>query len=170
MPRPCGCRRVHEAPVHALWKPAGVPAVGLRSLGMGVDEWEAIRLADYEGLYHEAAAERMGVSRPTFGRILESARRKLATVLVQGLALKIEGGEIMMVNRRLFVCAECGEKWEVAHGTGRPAACPKCGSANLHRAEEDRGYARAGRGPGQGEGRGRRRGVCARVGGGGRRP
>jgi predicted DNA-binding protein (UPF0251 family) len=62
----------------------------LEEVNLSLDELEAIRLADYEGLYHEQAAEKMNISRPTFGRILNEARRKLAEVLVDGKALKIE--------------------------------------------------------------------------------
>lgn len=57
---------------------------------MNMDELEAIRLADYEGLYHEEAAARMQISRPTFGRILSTARNKVAEAIVDGKALRIE--------------------------------------------------------------------------------
>ena len=57
---------------------------------MGLDEFEAIRLADLEGLYQEQAADRMGISRATFGRILESAHRKVAEVLAGGRCLRLE--------------------------------------------------------------------------------
>lgn len=59
---------------------------------LGLDEFEALRLADHEGLYQEAGAQRMGVSRQTFARILDEAHHKLALVLVEGLALRIDGG------------------------------------------------------------------------------
>jgi len=58
-----------------------------------------------------------------------------------------------MTAQRKFKCYDCGYEWEVPYGTGRPADCPNCKSANIHRAEEDRGYAR-GRGGGFGTGRG----------------
>ncbi len=92
MPRPLSGRRVGGEPAAALWKPAGVPARGLEEIGLGLDEFEALRLADHEGLYQEAAAIRMGVSRQTFGRIVEEARRKVAAALVEGKALRIGGG------------------------------------------------------------------------------
>jgi len=66
------------------------PLIHLEEVGLSLDELEAIRLADYEGLYHEQAAEKMKISRPTFGRILGEARRKLAETLVEGKALRIE--------------------------------------------------------------------------------
>jgi predicted DNA-binding protein (UPF0251 family) len=63
---------------------------------MTLDEFEALRLADLEKLYHERAAEQMQVSRPTFSRIIDSARTKIADVLVHGKALRIEGGPIQV--------------------------------------------------------------------------
>ena len=75
-------------------KPAGIPARELEELILGFDEAEALRLADLQGLYQEAAARSMGVSRQTFGRIVESARRKLADALLNGKAIRIEGGEV----------------------------------------------------------------------------
>jgi len=66
------------------------PLIHLEEVGLSLDELEAIRLADYEGLYHEQAAEKMKISRPTFGRILGEARLKLAETLVEGKALRIE--------------------------------------------------------------------------------
>jgi predicted DNA-binding protein (UPF0251 family) len=74
----------------------GVPISILEEIVLLMDEFEAIRLADLEGLYQEQAAERMNVSRQTFGRIVEAARRKVAKALSDGLALRIEGGEVEM--------------------------------------------------------------------------
>jgi DNA-directed RNA polymerase subunit RPC12/RpoP len=68
----------------------------------------------------------------------------------------------MMTVARKFRCSDCSHAWEVPHGTGRPAVCPKCTSRNIHRAEEDRGWARGG-GPGR-----RGRGGCGRGRGAGR--
>jgi predicted DNA-binding protein (UPF0251 family) len=65
-----------------------------------LDEYEAIRLADLDGLYQDEACQRMGVSRPTFGRILDSAHRKLADVLVHAKALRIDGGPVELVRPR----------------------------------------------------------------------
>lgn len=61
----------------------------LEEIQLEADEMESLRLADFEGLYHEKAAKKMGISRPTFGRILESARKKVASALVKGQALQI---------------------------------------------------------------------------------
>ena len=75
-------------------KPAGVPARELEEVILGFDEAEALRLADLEGLYQEAAARSMGVSRQTFGRIIETARRKTVDAILNSKALRIDGGAI----------------------------------------------------------------------------
>ena len=67
-----------------------------------VDEFEAVRLADYRGLYHESAARLMGISRQTFGRIIESARKKVSEALIKGRALKIEGGNYQMCRNNMI--------------------------------------------------------------------
>jgi len=81
-------------PNAVLFKPAGVPACALERVTLTLDEVEALRLADLNGLYQEQAAERMKISRPTFSRIVESARRKVADTLIHGKALRLEGGAV----------------------------------------------------------------------------
>jgi predicted DNA-binding protein (UPF0251 family) len=148
--RPRNCRRVGSMPGSDYFKPRGIPLSMLEEVILTVDEFEAIRLADLEGLYQEQAAKKMNVSRPTFGRIVESAHKKVADALVKGKALKIGGGEFDMASMRKFKCYECQHSWELPYGTGRPENCPSCKSGNVRRAEEDRGYAR---GLGRGQGR-----------------
>jgi len=80
------------------FKPRGIPLDRLEEVILKLDEWEALRLADWEGLYQEEAAGRMGISRQTFGNIIESAHKKIADVLLHAKALKIEGGEVRMVE------------------------------------------------------------------------
>lgn len=92
MPRPILSRRVDYSPPCDYFKPAGIPLRILDEVRLGADELEALRLADWEGLYHEVAAKRMGVSRATFGRIVESARKKVADALVSGKAICIVKG------------------------------------------------------------------------------
>jgi predicted DNA-binding protein (UPF0251 family) len=96
MPRPIHCRRVGCLPQVNYYKPRGIPLALLQQTTLTVDELEAIRLADLEGLYQEQAAEKMNVSRQTFGRILESAHKKIADALVNGKALSIQGGAIKL--------------------------------------------------------------------------
>ena len=90
MPRPKKIRYTRCRPNALYYKPRGVPLIQLQEVCLSLDELEAIRLADYKRLYHEQAAERMHISRPTFGRILEVAHRKLAETLIEGKALRIE--------------------------------------------------------------------------------
>ena len=96
MPRPVTERRVCCRLPQQVFKPAGVPARELEEVILGLDGAEAIRLADLEGLYQDAAAQRMGVSRQTFGRIIEAARRAVADAVINGKRLRIEGGEIVV--------------------------------------------------------------------------
>ena len=153
MARPRNCRRVNSMPASNYFKPRGIPLSMLDEVILTVDEFEAIRLADLDSLYQEQAAQDMKVSRPTFGRIIESAHKKVAEALVKGKALKIEGGEFEMASIRKFKCDDCQHSWELPYGTGRPEGCPSCKSGNIQRVEEDRGYDRRG---------GRGRGRCCR--------
>ncbi|MEW6054154.1 MAG: DUF134 domain-containing protein [Nitrospirota bacterium] len=90
MARPKKCRCVKYTPHATYFKPRAIPLSELEEVSLSIDEFEAVRLADYEGLYHQDAAGRMKISRQTFGRILEQARRKVAECLVKGRALRIE--------------------------------------------------------------------------------
>lgn len=94
MPRPKCCRNVSGNPDKNYFKPRGIPAIELEEVVLDLDEFEAIRLADYEQLYQEEAAALMKISRQTFGRIIQTAHKKIADVLIHGKALKIEDGEV----------------------------------------------------------------------------
>ncbi len=85
-------RRVAVVPEDTCFKPVGKPMRELEEVVLSLYELEALRLADGLGLYQEEAAERMHVSRATFARIIKNARRKTADALIQGKALRIEGG------------------------------------------------------------------------------
>ncbi len=161
MVRPVCCRSIGLEPGVRYFKPRGIPLTELEEAILGLDELEAVRLADLEGLYQEQAAEKMGVSRQTFGRVIESAHRKISDALVNGKALKIEGGEVKMAGMKKIECTDCGHKWELGQGMARPSQCPNCKSRNLNRSPEDRGFDRGG-GPGRGPGRGK----CQRSGAG----
>jgi predicted DNA-binding protein (UPF0251 family) len=135
VPRPPCPRRVATPPRCAHFKPAGVPVSRLEEVALSVDELEALRLADLEGLYQDGAARRMGVSRPTFARIVEAARRKVAGALVHGRALRIGGGPVAFVGERRFRCAACRHEWSLPFGTGRPEGCPSCGGPEFRRTD-----------------------------------
>jgi predicted DNA-binding protein (UPF0251 family) len=128
MPRPKKKRHIVCDPDICYFKPRGVPLRELEEVGLTVDEYEAIRLADLFGLSHEEAGKRMGVSRATFGRIIQNARRVVADALVNGMAIRIEGGAYMAANREAasFMCGECGKVWKELPDTGPALRCPRC--------------------------------------------
>ncbi len=161
MARPKCARFIREFPNSTFFKPRGIPLCDLEEIVLTFDEFEALRLADLDGLYQEEAAKKMKVSRATFGRILAAAHRKVADGLINGKAIRIDGGIVEMVQKRTFECADCGHSWEVGFGTGRPASCPQCASANLHRSDAQRGQGRGGRGQGMGCRRGQRKATTA---------
>lgn len=103
MSRPKYCRRIGCLPDNIYFKPKGIPASNLEEIVLSLDEYESIRLADFEGLYQEEAAQKMNVSRQTFGRIIDSAHKKIADIIVNGKALKIEGGVIASQEK----CEKC---------------------------------------------------------------
>jgi uncharacterized protein len=177
MARPPIERSVAGLPRITLFKPAGVPARELEQLQLAVDELEAIRLVDLEGLSHEEAAEVMGVSRQTVGRVLERGRGKVADALVGGKAILIGGGQYRVEPRQMR-CFSCEERWVAGAEERDTVTCPACGSTDVGvcwgpggRCGRRQGRARGlngphgpGRGPngpqgpGCGQGRGRHRG------------
>ena len=100
MPRPRRRRWVGRKPDFDFFKPLGVPMRELEEVILAVEEYEAIRLADLEGMAQSRAAEHMGVSQPTFNRILSSARKKLSDAIINGKAIKVEGGHYALTARR----------------------------------------------------------------------
>ncbi len=94
MPRPKKCRWISSQPGVTYFKPRGIPMRELEEVCLETDELEAMRLADWDSLSHEQAAEKMNVSRATFGRIVAKGRKKVADALVHGKAIRIEGGEV----------------------------------------------------------------------------
>lgn len=103
MSRPKSRRHVCGMPDKNYFKPRGIPAKDLEEVVLSLDEYEAIRLADYETLYQEEAAAKMNISRQTFGRIIEAAHKKIADVLMNGKALIIEGGEVVFDETKTCV-------------------------------------------------------------------
>ncbi len=87
--RPPKCRHIAQNPKAYYFKPRGIPLTELEEVELQADEVEALRLAHTEKMYQEEAAHNMGISRATFGRILNSAHQKMAKALLEGHALKI---------------------------------------------------------------------------------
>ena len=127
MSRPFKCRRVAFMPGVTYFKPAGIPLRTLEEVRLSVEEAEALRLKELEGLEQEQGAEKMNISRQTFQRILASARQKVADALLNGKAIRIEGGNFEISPRRLH-CAD-GHEWEAPSETvaeAAPQLCPVC--------------------------------------------
>ena len=132
MPRPRKCRRVEFIPGATYFKPAGIPLRLLEEVVVSVEEAEAMRLKDLEGLEQEECAQKMSVSRTTFSRVLDSARRKMADALLNGKAVRIEGGNFEMAERR-FRCIT-GHEWAVPFETmisAPPEFCPECQTPSI---------------------------------------
>jgi predicted DNA-binding protein (UPF0251 family) len=125
MPRPRKYRRVEFLPDVTYFKPAGIQLHEVVEVHLSIEEAEAVRLKDLEGLDQEQAAGEMDISRPTFQRILGVARRKIADVLLNGKAIRIQGGNFQMAWRR-FRC-QWGHEWELETPVAAlPELCPEC--------------------------------------------
>jgi predicted DNA-binding protein (UPF0251 family) len=126
-------------PEISYFKPRGIPMIDLEEVCLTVDQREAIRLSDLLGMSHEDAGRRMGVSRATFGRIIQRARTAVADALINGKAINVEGGSYRIVNKvRLFQCISCNFEWEEPFGSGRPKHCPSCKENELYRVGKKR--------------------------------
>ncbi len=90
MPRPFRRRRICGRPNVCFFKPAGIRLRDLGMVSLSIDEFEALRLVDYENIPQEEAAKKMKISQPTLSRILSSARKKLAEAIIEGRAIRIE--------------------------------------------------------------------------------
>jgi predicted DNA-binding protein (UPF0251 family)/predicted Fe-Mo cluster-binding NifX family protein len=136
MVRPTKCRLVSALPGVTYFKPAGIPLRFLREIRLSVEEAEALKLKDWEGLEQAAGAARMGVSRPTFQRILTIARRKVAEALLTGKAIRIEGGSFQVAETVLSVYSQkqqnkfSGEKMKFAIPVNQGKLSSHFGQAN----------------------------------------
>lgn len=120
-------RRISMPPKMEGYKPFGIPMRELESVTLLLEEFEAIRLTDYEDLTQEEAAEKMNISRPTFTRIYEKARKNIAKAFVEGKAIFIQGGDYVTEDY-WYKCKDCNETMV----TMKPADhCRKCDSDNL---------------------------------------
>jgi predicted DNA-binding protein (UPF0251 family) len=99
MPRPRLCRRIWNKPDVTYFKPAGIRMIELEEINLTMDELEAIRLKDFLGLEQIDAAKKMNISQPTLHRLLQSARKKVADALINGKAIKIEGGHYKIAGK-----------------------------------------------------------------------
>ena len=128
MARPPKERRVEYIPEIKFFKPAGVPGRNLEIISLTIEEVEAIRLKDLVGLNQEESAQRMGVSRPTFQRILTDARKKIGEALIQGKGIKFQGGDYKLAENYVH-CSGCGKKYKSPfkrRGRHGIMFCPDC--------------------------------------------
>ncbi|WP_025865054.1 DUF134 domain-containing protein [Prolixibacter bellariivorans] len=127
MPNRKRSRRVTMPPVMEGFKPFGVPLKNLEPSILLVEEYEAIRLVDYENLIQEEAAERMQISRPTFTRIYDRARKTIAAAFVEGKAILIQGGSYS-TDDYWFRCNNCKEVMITLKPINN---CRRCHSDNI---------------------------------------
>ena len=126
MPRPPKFRRVAHTPGFTYFKPQGIPMTLLDEVVLTIDEFEALRLADLQALSHEQAATKMKISRATFGRIIERARQTLVDAIVNGKAIRIEGGNYRMGKMFGFQCRGCNRSWKFSTAGAEQKDCPRC--------------------------------------------
>ena len=151
MPRPCCLRHIDVNQCAVYFKPTGIPVHMLEEVILTLDELESLRLADLNGLYQEQAAEKMKISRPTFSRVIEHARRKVADALIHGKALRLEGGTVVMTGEQTMP----GQDGTGQTGGGRGMGRGPCGCGQRHGAQGPHGQGFGPRG-------GRRQGMtCA---------
>ena len=125
-------KKVSYIPPVTYFKPSGIPASRLTETVLLIEEAEAIRLKDCERLEQEECAQKMSVSRTTFSRILDSARQKIADALLNGNAIRIEGGNYEMAESR-FRCIS-GHEWDVPFEEmidTPPEFCPQCDTPSI---------------------------------------
>ncbi|MDD3045189.1 MAG: DUF134 domain-containing protein [Candidatus Delongbacteria bacterium] len=129
MPRPQKNRLIKEPPVFTEFKAVGVPGRVMDKVVLSLDEYEALRLSDFEGMSQEEAADEMEISRPTFTRLIETSRKKICEMLVNGKMLVIDGGNIHF-RQNLIKCRNCGHMFNI-NIEDDIKRCPSCGSGEL---------------------------------------
>jgi predicted DNA-binding protein (UPF0251 family) len=127
-PRRKRFRRLGSPPVLRGLKPIGVPLIETGIISVLFDEYEALRLVDYENLRHEEAANLMNVSRPTFTRIYNSCLKKIARGFAEGKSIIVEGGNVEF-DRQWFRCNDCNITFH--YSRNKNPECANCGSQNV---------------------------------------
>lgn len=135
MARPTKWRKIENVPAVRFFVPSETPLQEVPENILKLEELEAVRLKDAEGLEQEECAEKMEVSRPTFQRILSSAHEKIADSLIHGKAIHIEGGNFTR-NICPVKCLDCGKEWSESFENMKAVksgsyACPGCGSKQI---------------------------------------
>jgi uncharacterized protein len=131
LPRNKKCRRLSNIPSMKGFRPFGVSSFINEPVIINLEEYEALKSADYLGLSHEEASFKMGISRPTFTRIYESVRKKIALSFTEGRSILIEGGNVEF-DFDWYKCNDCGYSFNVQKkDTSREILCDKCNSKNI---------------------------------------
>ncbi len=135
-PRPKRLRRVSNPPIISGFKPYGgeVRDQPKGSVFLHFEEYEVIRLCDFENMSHHDASKIMDVSRPTLTRIYAKARAKIAEAMVTGKQIIIEGGKIYF-DSDWYICNGCGCYFNQPDKSSRVAECPLCGSDRIENCE-----------------------------------
>ena len=129
MARPTKFRKVDFFPKSAYFVPLGKEKCKLEEVVLKVEELQAMRLKDIEGLNQEECAEKMQISRQTFQNIIDNARKKVAIALSNGNAIRINGGEYT-TNFCKFKCSGCGNTYDMKYEQDRNN-CPSCGDKRV---------------------------------------
>ncbi len=135
MVRPKVQRRIVKEPEHNCLKHGKIEIAGHEeSIEMNLDEFEAIRLGDYHNIKQKEAAELMGISQPTFHRILNSARKKTAISLIEGREIEINNLNFNPEGNS-YLCKSCGFEWQ--NPKKEYIECPDCKSDNIQIKEKE---------------------------------
>jgi len=124
MSRPFRSRKICNPPKMTGFKPFGMPLCEKKSIKLQFDEYESIKLINYENLSQELAAEKMNVSRPTFTRIHNNALKKIAKAFVECLAIEIVGGQVEF-EKEWYKCKKC---FKLIEGIENHVKCKNCKS------------------------------------------
>ncbi|MCX6272586.1 MAG: DUF134 domain-containing protein [Bacteroidetes bacterium] len=130
MARPKNQRLVGSPPKMQGFKPFGIPKTPIEPLTLLFEEYESIKLLDYENLTQEEAAQKMSVSRQTMTRIYEKARKTIARAFVEGKPILIEGGDFQMQND-WYRCGKCHKLFQGLESHEKCALCPLYGNDEL---------------------------------------
>lgn len=133
MPRPKKIRKINNPPKIKGFRPIGQLS-RKNPVVINFEEYEAIRLCDYELMDQLAASKIMEVSRPTFTRIYESARRKVASAFVDSKSIVFEGGKVNFDNE-WFNCLTCGAFFNNPGANTSLTSCPLCGSSHFQNSD-----------------------------------
>ena len=130
MPRPIRNRKVCHPPKMTGFKPFGMPLCETKSVKLHYDEYESLKLADYENMPQDLAAERMNISRPTFTRVYNNALKKIAKAFVECMVIEIEGGSVEF-EKEWYKCRKCFKLIEGLENHKKCRDCTAYGSDEL---------------------------------------